>query len=412
MSTDSSLDRNSFQRFLANAFAVQESQIDGQMLSAIMEVQRLLSRGDLGLDGALFLIVESAREVANAAGVAIGLLKGDQLIYRAGSGCSSTYIGSRVTASLTASANARTKREILRVENAQADTRIEAAICRQFGAQSLLILPIYLDPALAGVLEVLFSEAHAFQDREVRAYRLMAGLIEAALLQASQLEGKDKQTAESPAMAHALEQDMFLTEQLLNHNESMLEKGKQAIHRHCGAVLAAVGELRILRQPSLLATRMVQRAKEIPWHKPPLSVTLAGVATVVMLSFWIASGGGRDPGSSLGSSDPSGAIAPDQQELFEPGKVVPVEGTSRTSKVHPGRRVSRNEPRLARTRVRRGQVGKNEVEYIGKDVTVRHFRYKPAAQPRVTGTNRVAYIGEDVTVRYFTAKPAAPSANR
>ena len=47
--------------------------------------------------------------------------------------------------------------ELLRVEDAQTDKRIEAAICRQLGAQSLLFLPIYHDRAVAGVLDVLFS---------------------------------------------------------------------------------------------------------------------------------------------------------------------------------------------------------------------------------------------------------------
>ena len=55
-----------------------------------------------------------------------------------------------MTASLTVSADAKTNCEILRVENAQTDTRIEADICRQFGASALLILPIYHDRVLAG----------------------------------------------------------------------------------------------------------------------------------------------------------------------------------------------------------------------------------------------------------------------
>ena len=98
MSTHSSLDRETFQQLLAAAFAVQESQIDSQSLSAVMEVQRLVTRGELDVDGAMHHIVESARNVANATGVAIGLLKGDQLIYRAGSGSSASYIGRQVDA--------------------------------------------------------------------------------------------------------------------------------------------------------------------------------------------------------------------------------------------------------------------------------------------------------------------------
>jgi len=79
----SSLDRRSFQRLLANAFAVQESQVDSQSLSAINEVHRLIGKGALDVDGAIHLIVDCARKVANATGVAVGLLKGDQLVYRA-----------------------------------------------------------------------------------------------------------------------------------------------------------------------------------------------------------------------------------------------------------------------------------------------------------------------------------------
>ena len=188
MSSESNLNRESFQRLLASAFAVQESHIDSQFLSALVDVQRLITKEELGMDGAMTLVADSARDVAGAAGVAIGLLEGDQLLYRAGSGCSAAYKGNRVGASLTVSAHTKARREILRVENAQTDTRIEAAICRQFGAESLLILPVYREGALAGVLEILFEKAHAFQDSEISTYRLMAGLIETALLRAVQTE--------------------------------------------------------------------------------------------------------------------------------------------------------------------------------------------------------------------------------
>ena len=164
MNTSSSLDRETFQQLLASAFAVQESQINSQSLSDIMDVQRSVARGKLDLDGTMLHLVESARNVANAAGVAIALLNGDQLTYRAGSGTSASCIGQHVMALLTVSEDAKTSREILRVENAQTDTRIEADICRQFGANALLILPIYYDRAVAGVLDVRFGEAHAFQD--------------------------------------------------------------------------------------------------------------------------------------------------------------------------------------------------------------------------------------------------------
>src|SRR5437660_11205273 len=118
MSNHSSVDQDTFQQLLANAFAVQESQINSQSLSAVMEVQRLLRNGDLDVDAAMYRLVEGARNAANATGVAVALLKGGQLTYRAGSGSVATYLGRQVTAFLSFSAAAERRRDIPRAMHA------------------------------------------------------------------------------------------------------------------------------------------------------------------------------------------------------------------------------------------------------------------------------------------------------
>ena len=235
----------------------------------------------------------------------------------------------------------------------------------------------------------------------------MAGLIEASLVQSAQLEGKENLTAELPTIPHSIEPYTLPTEGFLDDEGSMLEKGKRAIYEHCGTALAAVREWPVLRQPGLLAKGMVQRAKEVTWHKPPLSVTLAAVATVLMLTFWVASGGGRGPVSSLGSSASSESAAARRQGSLQPKNAIQAEGTNGQSAS-----VSVKEQRRARTKIRRVRAGQSEVDYIGDDVTVRHFSYKAAPQRRAVGASRVTYIGEDVTVRYFTPKPPVKSASR
>src|SRR5947209_8575154 len=141
MSADSNFDRAAFQEFLASAYAVQESQIDSRFLSAFIGIQRMVASGELSSDALMNLIVDSARDVAGAAGASIGLLEPNELVYHAGSGCCASRRGTRVGVSMTAAAKSELRPEILRVENAQTDTRIEGAICRQFGAEALLILP-------------------------------------------------------------------------------------------------------------------------------------------------------------------------------------------------------------------------------------------------------------------------------
>jgi hypothetical protein len=404
MSMHSSLDREAFQQLLANAFAVQESKINSQSLSAIMEVQRLVTRGELDVDGAMHHLVEAARDVADATGVAIGLLKGDRLTYKAGSGSAASYIGRQVTASLTVSADNCTKREILRVENALADPRTDAAICRQFGAQSLLILPIYHAGALAGVLEVLFSEAHTFQDCEVRTYRLMTRQIEAAMLQAAQFKQEKNRTEVLPSVPHPVQPIASQSETPLNHTESLPSLlTRHSIDEPRRAALAAAMTLPTLQRPAF-ATQGIRRAQEVRWPGRKRTLALAAVAMALGIAGWLAYNS-LLPGSPLDSSArPTSTVTGQQARPNAP------EGL-------PGKTATAIQPapvpeKEVRPGLRRVRVSKNEVDYIGEDVTVRLFTYQPPPQRRPAGNSRIQYIGDDVTVRYFTPNPAARSGSR
>ena len=392
MSARSGIDRESFQQFLASAFAVQESQIDSRFLTAFLAVQGLVAGGDLDIDGVMNLAVDSTRDVAGAAGVAIGLLERDQLVYRAGSGCSELWIGVRFAASLTVSSKAADGREILRVENARTDSRIEGAICRQFGAESLLILPIYRDRLLAGVMEILFSEPHEYLDYEVRMYRLMAGLIEQAMSRA--VQPKRLLPAELPAVRNAFEETPGSAERFTEKRPIFYAIGKNTFRR-CVAPLAAARQSPAFRRPGLLAEIMVQRATEVLASKPLRSLTLSAVAIGLGLTFWMAHGGRGLPSRW---ESPAPAKSTDVRS-FQP-EVKPVNATSK------GRHepIPANQARHAKLRNRRGRVGQTGVDYIGDDVTVRHFTRTP---PRQRTAAQVAYIGDDVTVRHFTPKPVA-----
>jgi hypothetical protein len=393
----SSLDRESFQRLLADAFVVQESEVDSQSLSAMVEVQRLIGKGDLDADGAMHLIVDCARKVASATGVAIGLLEGNQLVYRAGSGAATTYIGQRAMATLIVPADIVASREILRVENTQTDARIEGAICRQFGAKSLIILLIYHNRAAAGVLEVFFSEAHAFQPREVRTYLLMAGVIGEAMSHASQLEQKRKLTVEVPTTPHAIEQSIPQWEESFNDGGSRPGPANTgAIYQRWKVAMAVARELPVFRLPALLAARIMQRTQDVTLRKRQWSVALAAVAITLVLTCWIAFGG-RRPASLLGSSPLPRSTAVEQPVPLQPAKAMPAEGAFSVQRVP----VPVKNARPARTTLR---AGENEVVYIGDDVTIRYFKPKPAPRRVRVEESQVVYIGDDVTVRHFTSK--------
>lgn len=404
MSPNPSFDRESFQELLANAFAVQESEVDRESLSAIVEVQRLIAKGELDADGAMHLIVDCARDVANATGIALAVLEGNQLVYRAGSGVASSYVGRHAIASLVVSADTHASREILRVENAETDSRIEAAICRQFGAMSLIILLLYRDRAAVGLLQVLFAEPHTFQDREVRTYRLMAGLIEDAMSRAGRPEQREKVRASlSGTEPAAVAQITDRTPKFPSCAEAVpLPAGKHAAYQAGAAALVLARESQTRRQPALLATMVSPEARRVPWMarwKP----ALAAVAAVLLLTCWIALGG-RRPVSALRSAVLQQPSASGQAAPFQPAKPAPMKSTTRvaSSAVQvlspPAQLRKAAHSRAAHRRVR---ARTNEVDYVKDDVTIRYFTNKPAAQ-RGVFEHRVSYIGDDVTVRYFT----------
>jgi hypothetical protein len=401
----SRLDRETLQQLLANAFAVQESQIDRRSLAAIMEVQQLVARGELTADGAMHHLVESARNVADATGVAIGLLQGDKLIYRAGSGSSAPFVGRQVNASLTVAADIKASREILRVEDAQTDPRIQAAICRQYGVQSLLILPIYQTRTLAGVLEILFSEAHSFQDCEVRTYRLMIREIEAAMAQASRLALELNRTDERQATPPAVEQIAPLEDQSLGHTGSLAGvPAEHSIDLRRGTAPTAM-EMPTLQRLTRLATKSTPQVSRVPWLGHQRNLALAGAAIVLAFTCWLAYSS-RRPTVRLETSALPTSTAVEQQARSpeaSPGKT--------TSTVQPGRAPVKEAAPVG-SKFRRVRVGKNEVDYIAEDVTVRYFTYAPAPKPRPTGDSQVKYIGDDVTVRYFPPNPATRSGGR
>jgi hypothetical protein len=391
MSAKSNLDRESFQRLLESAFVIQQSRIDPRFLSSMLEVERLITKGDLDVDGTMNLVADSARDVAGANGVLIGLLQGDQLTYKAGSGSSTGCVGSQVRTSLTV-AKTKASREILRVENAGTDKRVQGDICRQFGAEALLMLPMYVPPIgrdrnLAGVVLVLFNEAHSFQESEMRTYRLMAGLVETALSPAHETEPSLAKSlrAVPKAVAEVIPE---VKEVARRENRIFLRWGKDAIYRRNALIRLRAG--RALSRTRELKKIAVQRAAESISTKPLPSLALAAIVVGLGLTLWMTHG-------SRGATSPSSSRAAQGSSVgsFDRGSVIPVEGEAGGQ--NPAG--SGSDGRVRTASVRRTWVAGNEIVYIGDDVTVHHFNYKSSA--RQGSANRVAHIGNDVTISYF-----------
>jgi hypothetical protein len=405
MTARSSLDPDSFERLLSNAFAVQESGMDAKSLTAIVELQRAIATGQADVDRTMEVIAGHARSVANATGIAIGLLKGDQLVYRAGSGSGASYVGQHVLATLCVSAHNAASGEILRVENAQTDRRIEAAICRQFGAHSLLILPIYHEGTMAGVLNVLFDEAHVFEHREALTYRLMANLVGEAMSCAARPEQK-KAAADLSLIRQSIELTrpprITRPQRELGRNDS----GSVPDAATSGATYPAHETVVTWASTLTAFTRrpvwaVSNRAKGLPWFKGRWEAAV-GVAAVILIA-WCIGFRDRRPALTSGDSGLQGSNAVGQQMAVAPAKGVLATGDSKPQPaivLDPWKRkTSRSRP----TRVSDGNV---RVRDISDDVTVRYFTPEPPPKQVLQRNVRVRDISDDVTVRYFTPEPS------
>jgi len=408
MSSHPSINRESFQTFLADAFAVQESGLDAKSVASLIEIQQFIASTYFDLDRTMRMIADRARKVCSASGVAIAMLEGNALVYRSGSGSAAEDIGRRVPAVLSVS-SPREMREILRVENANTDSRIESHICRQFGGVALLMLPIWKQGRLAGVLQVLYDDVHSFDEREVRTYRLMVGALEYGMAQQN-AHNSDVVSAVEHASAVGVE-----------------PHPAEAVPRvAAGSAIPAEAEGRVVPQLQFLQSdtaNLTESAAEIISDDPTIQDRLsdlwwvlrsairesvgrlwrsnlwnAGAAVTAILAFsvsiWIYHRAHSNPQIDL--STPALHDAGAGTVVKSP---LAIDGTKVTglNDVWKGTRGSL--PRFMRMR-----VGPNEVDYIADDVTIRQFESLVPKVHNKSGVKQVDF-GDDVTVRYFANTP-------
>lgn len=387
MSFHPSLDPESFEAFLANAFEVQHSGLDPQALSVVIDVQRFMATAEFDLGGALHLIADRALKVSNASGIAIALLESNELVYRAGSGCAAIQIGRHVSAVLCARSEAQA--EILRVEDAQHDSRVQADICKRFGAMSLLILPVYHEQAIAGVLQVHFSEPHVFLDREVRAYRLMAGFVEEARSRNLQ-SNTNEAVAKPPATAPAVE-SITSAQQLSNPDDGrQTQLADELCVRH---IAVAIKEWEF--PGAAYARKLGQKINQI--FANDVWAVAATISAAILLTTAALVAHHHYVASS--AVDSSYVIPKTSTQNMPPSPVEAIDkrsGSSTKTNLAPS------------SAFRRVQIGPNEVDYIAEDVTIRDFTIRPARRSTKISARQVN-IGEDVTIRYFSNKPASDS---
>lgn len=409
MNNGSSLDPELLQKLLESAFAVQECGMNARLLARIVETQRSVKAGQLDVDSTMRLAAECARELADASGAAVGRLKGEQLVYEAGCGNVASNVGRGVMATFIASTPNTTRLEILRVEDASADSRIEAAICRQFGAQALIILPIYQSGRVTGVLEVRFTEAHLFSEQEVRIYRLLAVLVGEAISQAVQADRNRVEESESfatvgveimpapprepsPPVLQVNGATALALQELPHEVETV------APHPVIPTKVDSVPRrAKRRRSPSPSSSR--PRIPYLPVYGSAMKPALV-MATVLLFGSWILH---RERPSVLFQAPPSQIDRPIRAEPTNVPAATPASTKIATNHdgVNSTLGLAEDDPAPLRSSSKRKSAVDSRVRHFGNDVTVRYFDAKPVALHTALREGNERHLSDDVTVRYF-----------
>ena len=143
----------------------------GEALVAIGEMRQRIREENLGVESAVDVVINRAKEITRSCGIAVGLLpqqKSDQTVG------SSSFEGLRFDMSSFQS-NLRAG-EVVALRDAQAHPLLGTE-CQRAGIASLIILPIIRDRQVAGAMQFLFREKLDFSPGDVMDLGLVAGVI-------------------------------------------------------------------------------------------------------------------------------------------------------------------------------------------------------------------------------------------
>ena len=235
------LDEATFQQLLEAAHVIQELKAfevasrpkpdPTEALARIVETQELLRSQTSDLPVAANLIAERLQEITHATGVAIALVRANQLEY-----CAATGDAARLTG---------TRRPM--ESSLSADGQLSTEFVREVGNKSSVALPLQHEGKLAGLIEIRFANADSIGEPEIRSCQLMTGLMTEVIARAADKEWRRTLAAERAAMLEALERIKPQLERLAVGSADNLVKAAVHVGESVDNIVEPTGETAELR---------------------------------------------------------------------------------------------------------------------------------------------------------------------
>jgi PAS domain S-box-containing protein len=153
-------------------------------LAAVVKTQQEVLAAITDLDKVMSFVVDRVPDVTSGSGAVIEMVEGDRLVYRAASGAARRHVGLSLEFAGSLSGLAVTEQSAMRCDDTESDPRVDGAACRAIGIRSMVIAPLLEGSVAVGALKTFSPRPNAFDDLDLYALQLLAGMTSAALTQA------------------------------------------------------------------------------------------------------------------------------------------------------------------------------------------------------------------------------------
>ena len=150
-------------------------------LHAIVQTQQQIAALELDHEALTSTIVVRAQRLCGGDGAAVQWFDGHESVYHQCSGIAAGHVGLRLDRSASLAGVAALSGEAVYAADTAADPRADGDACARLGVRSLICAPLHREGQVVGVLSILGSEPHAFDELAIETARLMAEFIGAVM---------------------------------------------------------------------------------------------------------------------------------------------------------------------------------------------------------------------------------------
>jgi signal transduction histidine kinase len=178
----------------------EEAAAQNARLLKIIQIQTEIAHANFDKNKIIKIAIEHAKELTASTGALFNGVEDDELVLRLNTSEDQSMIGKRAKFASTLSGLAITEKRTI--------YSIDKPFQEHFNIRSAIFVPMIYGEKVEGVILVYSSETNAFDERSIRLVELVAGILGAAMVQASEFEAR--QAAQEEAFQANLAKSQFL----------------------------------------------------------------------------------------------------------------------------------------------------------------------------------------------------------